>query len=94
MFLDDKLQHAYEESPANYQLFFDIIMQHIVATAKRNRTTDNRSVVVLIKQADNSYRLFAKRNGLDAEKFRSIYRQAALEVSSRVANELLCKLGW
>lgn len=52
MFLDDKLQQAHEEHPANYQLFFDIIMQHIVTTARRNCTTDNRSVVVLIKQAD------------------------------------------
>lgn len=94
MFLDDKLQQAHEEHPANYQLFFDIIMQHIVATAKRNNTIDNRSVVVLIKQADNSYRLFAKRNGLDTERFRSIYRQAALEASAQVGNELLRKLGW
>lgn len=94
MFLDDKLQQAHERHPANYQLFFDIIMQHIVATAKRNNTIDNRSVVVLIKHADNSYRLFAKRNGLDTERFRSIYRQAALEASAQVGNELLRKLGW
>lgn len=94
MFLDDKLQQAHEEHPANYQLFFDIIMQHIVTTARRNCTTDNRSVVVLIKQADNAYRLFAKRNGLDTERFRSIYRQAILEASAQVGNELLRKLGW
>ncbi len=94
MFLDDKLQQAHEEHPANYQLFFDIIMQHIVTTARRNCTTDNRSVVVLIKQADNAYRLFAKRNGLDTERFRSIYRQAIIEASAQVGNELLRKLGW
>lgn len=94
MFLDDKLQQAHEEHPANYQLFFDIIMQHIVTTARRNCTTDNRSVVVLIKQADNAYRLFAKRNGLDTEQFRFIYREQALEVSPQIANKLLCKLGW
>lgn len=65
MFLDDKLQRAYNQNPADHESLFKIIMKHITAKCKETKSYDNATVTQLIKQGDNSYRLFAKRNGLD-----------------------------
>lgn len=94
MFLDDKLQQAYNQNPADYESLFKIIMKHITAKCKETKRYDNATVTSLVKQGDNSYRLFAKRNGLDEDYFRNTFIVAALATDILVGMRQIRSLGW